>query len=816
MAPIRLQVLGSVELRDDQLEPVTAVLNQPRRVALLTYLAIEANSGGISRDRITGVFWPDESESQARAALRQGLYFLRQSFGCDPVLRSGQLLVLNQSVLSCDAVEFLEFLDRRDYAAALRAYSGDFLTGFFLDRAPVEFERWLEDKRLELRRLAAESAWKAADIEEKAGNQAGAGAFGRRAASLTQGDEAALRRLLELLARIGDKAGALAEYRVFSSRLETEYSAVPATETLELVESLRGPCPPAFSPTDALPQNSSEEEGEAISASPSTPAQGYQIRRVGSVVASLVVIVAFASLWGHFLTGEDRQEVSGSLPPLIVVEEVGDFGSEDGRPFARALTSEILGQLGGLPLMQAAPASLVRGEATRAEPFFLLRASVTIDQNSLSASATLMEGHSGVVLDHFSSSHSYADPVQGMVLKEVAREIVAFVRTESGEAARVSRWPSRRAAVVTAMRDALRDKARGDSLRLVGSVTAATGYLTQADSQLATLELREPEWGEISVLRAQTSLSLMWLSLLPPQHSLEEARSEMLRGVEHAERALRLNPADPGALESRGLLQKWLWLTSPTDSADAAARFSLAAERDLLAAVEVSPTRPRAWNGLSTLQFARGDFGLAHWAAERARRADIYMEDSRNLLIKLFDASFELGDMTAAARTCGEITEQFASLWLSGYCELALLAADSATGRDDVKMVWTILERSLQSPQNHASMRPRLQMLASASLARAGLQDSATAVLSRAKAEAGGDPEVLLLEAWTLRLLNQDHAARLALATYIARNPITGTGVSSSWRFRGLMEATPSPKPGGISGAPASAKGPRRGHRGPA
>ena len=53
-------------------------------------------------------------------------------------------------------------------------------------------------------------------------------------------DERVLRRAMQLLARIGDHAGALRIYDEFVSRMREELAADPADETRRLAESLRG------------------------------------------------------------------------------------------------------------------------------------------------------------------------------------------------------------------------------------------------------------------------------------------------------------------------------------------------------------------------------------------------------------------------------------------------------------------------------------------------------------------------------------------------------------------------------------------------
>ena len=52
-------------------------------------------------------------------------------------------------------------------------------------------------------------------------------------------DERDLRKLIVLLERIGDRAGALALYETFRQRLEREFQSLPSKETRDLIEKIK-------------------------------------------------------------------------------------------------------------------------------------------------------------------------------------------------------------------------------------------------------------------------------------------------------------------------------------------------------------------------------------------------------------------------------------------------------------------------------------------------------------------------------------------------------------------------------------------------
>jgi DNA-binding SARP family transcriptional activator len=75
---IELRTLGPLELRGTDPGGIAALVSQPKRLALLAYLAIAAPRGFHRRDSLLALFWPESDQAHARGALRNGLSFLRQ------------------------------------------------------------------------------------------------------------------------------------------------------------------------------------------------------------------------------------------------------------------------------------------------------------------------------------------------------------------------------------------------------------------------------------------------------------------------------------------------------------------------------------------------------------------------------------------------------------------------------------------------------------------------------------------------------------------------------------------------------------------
>jgi tetratricopeptide (TPR) repeat protein len=143
----RLELLGSVDLRDAGGTPVSRLLNQPKRLALLAWLALVPGERFVRRDTILALFWPELPQGNARAALRRAVYFLRQSLGDGSIEGRGEEeLRLAPGTLTCDAVECRLALDQGDSARARALYHGPLLDGFYIEGA-AEAEEWLDSER---------------------------------------------------------------------------------------------------------------------------------------------------------------------------------------------------------------------------------------------------------------------------------------------------------------------------------------------------------------------------------------------------------------------------------------------------------------------------------------------------------------------------------------------------------------------------------------------------------------------------------------------------------------------------------------------
>lgn len=237
---LRLQLLGGVQLSASDGRDLRPLLGRPKRLALLAYLASREGGEYVRRDLLTGLLWPEMDQSAARKAVRQALYVLRTDLGEDVFETAGddEVRVVPER-LWCDVPAFLAAVRGGRHEEALELYRGDLMPAFFVPDGGAGFEQWLEEERGRLRPLAAKAAWDLAEGAERNRKSGPATTWGRKALSLTHDDETALRRLIQLLDRMGDRAGAVRAYETFARRLKEEYGDDPSAETQRLISRVR-------------------------------------------------------------------------------------------------------------------------------------------------------------------------------------------------------------------------------------------------------------------------------------------------------------------------------------------------------------------------------------------------------------------------------------------------------------------------------------------------------------------------------------------------------------------------------------------------
>jgi DNA-binding SARP family transcriptional activator len=290
-----------------------------QRLAILAVLAAEGDRR-VSRERLTGLFWPDADEERARHSLRQALYTLRQEIGRD-VVRSDFALSLDTSALVSDVAAFRASLARGDRLAAARLVRGAFLDGFYLPGA-APFQRWVEDERARLRSEAS-SAILALATEASAAHELDAAiASWRQLTTLEPLSGRFAFGYLAALAARGDRAEALAFARSHTAlvRRELETDVDPDIRRLEV--SLRSmPAEPVKATSQQSSSNGAIESAGAVAKAVSTPpaavpaltARPASGRRLTRRVAAVGLVAAGALVtWAAGLAFTERARAASA------------------------------------------------------------------------------------------------------------------------------------------------------------------------------------------------------------------------------------------------------------------------------------------------------------------------------------------------------------------------------------------------------------------------------------------------------------------------------------------------------------------------
>lgn len=286
---IELRTLGGLDLKGADGRALHSILAQPKRLVLFAYLAAH-NDPGARRDSLVALFWPELDTAHARGALRQSLRFLRRELG-DGILNGhrDEEIGFDPATVWCDVVAFEQACKAGRPAEALQLYRGGFLDGFFVSGGSQELERWIESERTRLRLLAARAAAELAEHAHREGDLAIAVQAARQAVALDPDDEGALTRLVALLDRSGDRAGALYTFETFRRRLQEQYDATPAPETHARMQSIRGR-------TSPFPRAASMEPAGAIPAAAGAPIERHRwIKPAG--IGGLILVMALSLWW---------------------------------------------------------------------------------------------------------------------------------------------------------------------------------------------------------------------------------------------------------------------------------------------------------------------------------------------------------------------------------------------------------------------------------------------------------------------------------------------------------------------------------------
>jgi DNA-binding SARP family transcriptional activator len=225
---LRIQLLGPPRISVDG-RPL--VVDTRKAIALLAYLAIVDRP--IGREPLVELLWPEADPDDGRGALRRTLSVLRTGLGGSWLAVDRRQVAVVREGVDLDVARFRSAIrapDRSALAGAVAVYEADFLEGFSLRDSPA-FDEW---QLLEAEALRGELAGvlrRLLTLDAGSGRLEDAVGWARRLVGLDPLDEAAQRALMELLARSGDRAAAIRQYRECARVLEAELGVAPGPET---------------------------------------------------------------------------------------------------------------------------------------------------------------------------------------------------------------------------------------------------------------------------------------------------------------------------------------------------------------------------------------------------------------------------------------------------------------------------------------------------------------------------------------------------------------------------------------------------------
>lgn len=234
---IEFRTLGTIELLRPDGTLLQSVESRSKALGLLAYLVLSEGDGARRREDVCALLWPESDASRARNSLNQTLHVLRSSLGGGVITGGRETVGVAVDQIRCDALEFRAAISEADWSGALDFYGGELLPGLHVSGS-VEFERWLEHERRDLRRTAFDAARRLAGMAGQAGDDRSAIKALQKARKVRPDDDETVRDLMLACQRQGNVTAAVREYEEYRAWLAENVGIGPPDETRELVREL--------------------------------------------------------------------------------------------------------------------------------------------------------------------------------------------------------------------------------------------------------------------------------------------------------------------------------------------------------------------------------------------------------------------------------------------------------------------------------------------------------------------------------------------------------------------------------------------------
>jgi TolB-like protein len=417
----------------------------------------------------------------------------------------------------------------------------------------------------------------------------------------------------------------------------------------------------------------------------------------------------------------------------------------------------------------------------------VIRGSVEQTGEKLRVTARLVDGFSGADIerttlemaegDFLAARDSVAESVSRLLRQRLGEEVQ--LRQRQASTANVEAWSLAQRA------ERLRKEA--EEAQEQGETDRAIAALAQADSLLGVAEAADSPWAELPAQRAHLA-SRRAFFVAVSTGDFEAAAGNIETGLEHADRALALDPKDANALEQQGTLKYILYQLDLTPDRTEAERLLAEAQTALEASVEADPQRASAYSLLSHLFYNRADRVSVVLMSRRAYEEDAYLRDADRILERLFWAHYDMEQFRDANTWCEEGGRRFPDFYAFAECRLWLMV--SSAEPVSVDSAWTLQAR-LDSTAPTAAQKAKGQILVAGVLRNAGLPDSAENVFARGRLGEDVDPllESVAFEAAIRSVTGDSDGAIELLRRYLAANPTADFGVEGGlhWWWRDLQ-----------------------------
>jgi serine/threonine-protein kinase len=520
-----------------------------------------------------------------------------------------------------------------------------------------------------------------------------------------------------------------------------------------------------------------------------------------SVVAIALLTGTGLALWNTSRTGgvESGAATNGLDPHRVAVLYFeGDASLDSLRYLADGLTEGLIRQLDlvqGLDVISPSGVAPYRSDSiSRDSVARALRAGSLVvggierKGGRLRTTVRLVDGGSGVDFGRASFEQPDGNPMA--VQDTLTQKVANLIRERLGEEIRVREQRNRTQSAqawALVQQAGLHQKRAEDAAKVADSSRVQKEF-GLADSLLAEAESRDPAWVEPIIGRVAVAYRRSRLAVDEPV----SAGRWIKVGLDHADRATKHSLQNPDALELRGNLRYFQWLLSLEPEPVQARRLLEAAQADLEAAVRLAPSQAGAWATLSHLYYQSGNLVDVKLAARRAYEEDAYLSNADVILSRLFYASYDLGQFADAVHWCKAAQVRFPENSKSVECQLYLLT--TRVEEPNVKLAWLLSDSliALAADPDKEYQRLNSHMMVAATLARAGMADSARRVAERSRGRPEIDPgrDLLYAEAFVRTLLGDKGEAIKALKVYLSANPGKRSvfAEESTWWFRGLQD----------------------------